>query len=233
MNYGIENVVMNFSQQNQNISICNLSATIYGGNLNVSSTADLTKNTIPVKLSLAMQGLDLALLQKDAQTPLKNLAGLTSISLQASGPALNLNKIKGDASLSIEDGNLGQIIPEFRNTIFNAASADFMIQDGKFTTENATIKSNIVDLKAKGWIDFAKNVNFDISPSSNQNANDAGKINLSLPSLIEKGFVIKITGSIDKIKYKLEPIPMKILENTTGAVTDVIKSGINILEGLF
>ncbi|HNV24173.1 MAG TPA: AsmA-like C-terminal region-containing protein, partial [Candidatus Omnitrophota bacterium] len=196
--------------------------------------SDLSQNTLPIKTSMTLENLDLTLLQKDAKTPIKNLAGLMSAALQVSGPILDQNKIKGAANLSIVDGNLGQIIPEFRNTIFNAASADFTIQDGKFKTENATIKSNMLDLKAKGWIDFAKNINFDIAPSSNQPAGDeSGRMKLSLPALLEKGFVIKITGSIDNIKYKLEPIPMKILENTTGTVTDVIKTGINILEGLF
>jgi len=234
MNYAIENIKIDFTQKNQAIDTATLNATIYGGNFNMALVSDLSQNTLPIKTSMTLENLDLTLLQKDAKTPIKNLAGLMSAALQVSGPILDQNKIKGAANLSIVDGNLGQIIPEFRNTIFNAASADFTIQDGKFKTENATIKSNMLDLKAKGWNDFAKNINFDIAPSSNQPAGDeSGRMKLSLPALLEKGFVIKITGSIDNIKYKLEPIPMKILENTTGTVTDVIKTGINILEGLF
>ncbi|MBF0522544.1 MAG: DUF748 domain-containing protein [Candidatus Omnitrophica bacterium] len=225
---------INLVERDQNISNFNIASTIYDGTLNITSSVDLTEDNLPMKLSAAVQKLDLAVLQKKIKTPVPSLAGIFAFNLDANGPLLEQRKIKGTASMDISDGNFGQIIPQLRNTIFNAAHADFVISNAKFTTENAVIKSNAIDLKAKGWVDFAKNVNFDITPRYAQvPAVEAPLVNIDTRTLIEQSFVVKVTGTLDKMSYKVQPLPVKILENTTGAVKDVIKSGINILEGLF
>jgi hypothetical protein len=83
-------------------------------------------------------------------------------------------------------------------------------------------------------VDFDKNINFEVTPFSQQIPTvNAGPINIDTRSLIEQGFVLRIFGTIEKARYRLEPKPLRIIEKSTGIVTDTIKSGINILEGIF
>ena len=78
-----------------------------------------------------------------------------------------------------------------------------------------------------------RTLDFRIVPNYNQAPDiKAGGLKIDSNLLLKQGFSIHVFGTFDKIEKKVEPLPIKLLENTTNAVTDVLRGGINIFEGL-
>ena len=165
------------------------------------------------------------------------------------GTAEEWRELTGRGSLSIIDGYLWRwnildgisavlLIPEFKNFVFTEAYGDFIIQNRKIYTNNARMISTSATLDGKGWIDFNKNIDFDISPKFSELAIlKSGSPKKRATSILTqtKGYLnIRLTGTLDDPRQHVEKFPLRIIEETIGGTADTLKEVIGgILDGIF
>ena len=200
---------------------------------------------LSMKLIGHLENLDLAQLRKDKFPKNENLAGNLSSLVNLSGPLNHPDQLQGEGAFAVTEGHLWRwhildgllgvlLIPEFRDVVFTDGQANFTVQDGKISTNDAWLKGSAVELKGSGWIDFSQNINFDISPIFDETSLLESK---SLKKgatvlLTQTGdyFNIKLTGTLKDPKYKVVTSPSKILETTTDILKEGIKGGGGILK---
>jgi len=77
---------------------------------------------------------------------------------------------------------------------------------------------NKATLDGKGWIDFDKNLNFDIKPKFSELAIlQSDSIKKKPTSILTQtdGYInIKLTGTLDNPHFSIEKFPLKIIEET-------------------
>ena len=186
--------------------------------------------------------LDLAQLRKDKKMKNDRLAGNLSLLTNIHGPLLNLNALTGDGTLSITEGYLYEwnllkgifsllLIPELNDIVFTEALADFSIREGRIHTRNAELSSTIVKLRTEGWIDFSRNINLNISPQFSEiGILQSESLKKGPTALLTHIINIQCAGSIDKPRCSVDKSLPRILENTTGIITDGIKG---VLDEIF
>lgn len=235
--YHFDDVQIQYEQRDRHVSKCNLRSRLYNGDLEVVSSVDLMPDDLSMKLIGHLENLDLAQLRKDKFPKNENLAGSLSSLVNLSGPLSHPDQFQGEGALAVTNGHLWRwhildgllgvlLIPEFRDVVFTDGQANFTIQDGKVSTNDAWLKGSAVELKGSGWIDFSQNINFDILPVFDETSLLESK---SLKKgatvlLTQTGdyFNIKLTGTLKNPKYKVMTSPSKILETTT----DILKGGL-------
>ena len=247
--YPFENVSIRFTQRDLAISKCNVSSKIYGGDLTVTSAADLRGEEVPFTANIDLKGLDLSQFREDKKMKNRQLAGTLSLLANLKGEAGQWRELTGKGSLNITDGHLWRwnildgmskilLIPEFKNFVFTEAGSDFYIKGQKAFTNNARMTSTSVSLAAKGWIDFHKNLNFDINPTFSKLAIlQSESLKKGITSILTQtdGYLnIKLTGTLDEPRYHVEKSPLKILGGTIRDTTDTLKEVLGgILEEIF
>lgn len=238
-------VTIQFDQRDRHISRCSFISKLYEGSLTMEASADLAEEQIPVKISGGIEKLNLAKFRKERHIGNEYLAGELSTAFEVNGPIADLDQLRGKGSLRIMDGYLWQwriiegiwgalFIPEFKDVVFTEAQADFLVQNRKILSENIHLEGNTVDLKGKGWIDFSRNIHFDIVPVfSNLTLLQSNSLKKGPTSILAKaeGYLnIKLTGTLNNPKYHVETFPIKVIEKTK----DILKEGIkDILEEIF
>jgi len=249
LDYPFHNFSLRYAQRDLAISKCEISSVIYGGELKINSSADLRIEEDLFKSVLSVENLDLKQLRKDQKPKNQNLAGIVSFSINLDGALSHWRDLAGEGNLSITDGYLWQwnilngisgilLIPEFKSLVFTEAHGDFSIYDRKIHTENAQMSSKTAVLKGKGWIDFEKNLNFNITPTFSEIAllqSDSRKKGLTSILTQTDGYInIKLTGTLDNPHHSIEKFPIKIIEETIGGTTDTLKEVIgSIVEEIF
>lgn len=243
--YPFENVSVQFAQRDMTISKCSVSSRIYGGELNMTSSADLRGRETPFTSTISLTNLDLARLREDQNLKNRQLAGTLSLSSTLEGTAENWRQLTGKGSLNISNGYIWQwnilkgisgalLIPEFKNIVFTEGRGDFIIRDQKIFTNNARMSSKTVTLDGEGWIAFDKSLNFNIIPTFSELAIlRSGSMKKGLTSFLTQteGYLnIRLRGTLDDPQYKVETFPIKILKGTT----DILKEGVQtIFEEIF
>ena len=236
--YLFENVSIRFTQRDLTISKCNVSSKVYGGDLTVTSSADLRSDEVPFNAALDLQGLDFARFREDKQLENQKLAGTFSLLANVEGRADQWRDMTGQGSLNIVDGHLWQwnildgmskvlFIPEFKNFVFTEAHSHFTVGKQQISTNNTQMTSKSATLDATGSIDFDQNLNFNIKPTFSQLAIlQSASLKKGITSLLTqtKGYLnIKLTGTPDKPRFKIEKNPLKILEGTIRDTTETLK----------
>ena len=227
----LEHATLQISQRDQNINDMSFSSSIYGGKFDIAATADLTQEDAPLQASINLVDMNLVELREKKQLKNKKLSGKVSCSTELHGSLMNPNLLRGTGSFTLTEGFLGQLIPEFKNAYFTDAKADFVIRDQKIQTENAEVFSQIMTLRAQGWIDFSRKMEFDVVPKMKEIAlTQDESLKFDPTNLLSSAVTIKVSGTLDKPVYSINTSPTKIIDNTT----DIIREGIGaILEGLF
>ncbi|MBF0531527.1 MAG: DUF748 domain-containing protein [Candidatus Omnitrophica bacterium] len=235
-------MVADFEQRGEYISKCLLSADVYGGKLNLKATADLKNNKILSDITANVANADLA--KYTAEKKLKNeqIAGTVNAFLHVIGPLNAPKSLKGQGTLKITNGYLWRwdildglfkalLIPEFQNIYFTGANADFKINNGKIGTDNLKLTGNVLSLAGTGWMDFNGNLRFNIVPHFDITLIEQSQSLQKIPTqIISQAVQAKISGTLAKPAYLIEPLPLKVLEETT----DIIRQGVqNILGELF
>jgi hypothetical protein len=241
-NYPFENLDIKIEQRDQHISKLDIASSIYDGLLTAKSTADLTDPNILFNSNLLLQNLNLSLLDKDQKIN-KDLKGNFALTVNLNGPALEQKLWKGDGAVTIADGYLGQwgllkgvlgvllILDEFKTVYVTDANATFIINNRRITTDTAQFNSKVATLLGKGWVDFDKNINFEVSPSLSQIAlEQANSVKTGATAFISQAVNVQCTGTLTEPNCSLEKSPLKILEKTT----DILKEGVQgILQEIF
>lgn len=249
LNYTLDNVSLKFDKGDKPYSQLDVKALAYNGNLDIISLFDFKNENLPFRTTLQIENLNLAKLIKDTPLKGKNIAGNFSAGLDLGGLLNNVDSIQGKGTMIIKDGYLWElnllkglfkfiIIPDFENVVFTEAFATVYIKDNHISTDDLALISNTIDLNGQGWIDFEKNIDLMIRPDVKET-----EIILAKPS-VKKGpttifsqaqdyFNVRITGTLENPKFKMETLPQRILQDTTGVIKDVIIDGVGgIFDGI-
>jgi len=247
--YPFQDVAIRFAQRDLAISKCDISSKIYGGELEIISSADLRGEEIPFSSTISLKNLELSKFREDKKPKDRQLTGILALSTNLEGTVDEWRELTGEGFLSITDGYLWQwnilegisavlLIPEFKNFVFTEAYGDFVIQDQRISTNNAQMKSKSVGLDGEGWIDFHQNLNFDITPTFSEIAIlRSGSLKKGPTSILTqtKGYLnIRLTGTLDNPQHHIEKFPLRILEETIGETTNTLKEVIGgIVDEIF
>ena len=239
--FPFENVAVRVTQRDLTVSKCNITSKIYGGDLIATSSADLRKPEIPFSAVIDLKNLDFVQYRKDKNPKNRQLAGILTLTTSLEGKIDQWRELTGKGSLKITNGHLWQwdildgmskalLIPEFKNFVFTEASGHFFVRDRKILTNDARMTGKSVTLDGKGWIDFDRNIDFDIKPTFSKLAilqsDSMKKGTTSIVTQTDGYLNIKLTGTLDKPRHHVEKFPMKIIggtiSNTTGTIKEVI-----------
>lgn len=236
--YPFKNFSLKYEQRDRYISKLDIIASLYSGYLTLNSKIDLTKDKLPLQTITRLENMNLAQLRKDGKTKNKQLSGILTGGVGLEGPLLDANQLRGKGFLKINEGYIWQwrilegissalLIPEFKNVAFTDAAANFYIQDKKIHSDNVELYSEPVQLKAHGWIDFNKNIKFNVIPYFSEITLFQSESMKKAPTqFLTQVINIEVTGTVDQPKFVVDSSPGKILERST----DIIKEG---LEGIF
>lgn len=174
------------------------------------------------------------------------MAGVLALKINLNGKLQQWRDLTGEGALAITDGHLWHwnilrgmanalLIPEFKNFVFTAASADFTLHDRKVFSHNARMTSKSVTLEGQGSIDSQKNLDFDIKPTFSQIAIlQSQSLKKKATSVVTQtpGYLnIKLTGTTAKPHFKVEKSPLKIIKGTIHETTATIKEVIGGIVG--
>ena len=243
----VENVSMRYTKQDTNsVGRFDVQSNIYNGTFTITSLLDWKDADLPVNLEAKLDRLDLAVYRQVKDLKASNLAGIVAMNTTLTGPIKNSNALTGEGSIVVIDGFLGQlsffdgilgallVVPQFKNIFITDASINYIIRDGKIKTDNALFSSQSVQLEGKGWVDFAGNINFEVSPKLSQIELAKSDSVKKLPTeILSQAISVKCTGTIDKPQCGLSNAPIKIIEGTTDILKEGIKGVGDILKEIF
>lgn len=231
----LNNVKIKYLQRDKNISKLDITSGFHEGKINFTSTVNLEDNSFPYQADLGLYRVNLAEFVRTQNLKRQKLTGDLTFYLDMAGRIKNQSTWNGEGNFEIRDGHIWQLkiiqglssillIPEFKNTIYTAASGRFFIQDKKILTNNTLLESQTMKLMGKGWIDFDGKINFDITPKLSEIAmieSDSMK-KWSSAFLSANVSRVRLTGSIQQPKYKANASPLKIIKGTTGVIREGI-----------
>lgn len=244
-NYPLKDLSLRFTQRDLAVSRCDITAKIYNGDIKMFSSADLREAKNPFVVSLELKAVDLAQLRKERKLKQEHLAGSFSASAELTGTMSDWENLTGEGLLEIVDGYLWQwhilegiaaaiLIPEFKNVVFTEARGGFTIRGRRLYSTNAQLRSDTVTLDGKGWIDANKNLDFNIIPSFSELAIlKSGSFKKGPTAFLTQtdGYLsIRLTGTLDFPRYKVDTFPLKVI----GETTNILKEGVRtILKEIF
>lgn len=234
----INDVNLDYSQDNSPIANIVLVGKPYSGELAIKNQVDLSKENFPFVLKINLNGVDLALLKNDTPIKEKEISGkfFGDASLQGSYKDVK-NSLNGFGNIHIEDGNLWQLemlkglgqfllITEFQKINFKEASGDFTIENKKISTEDFTLSSDPLNMLLEGYIDFDGNINFKVTTQVAEglikSPTDIQGIFSSILSQSTNAITIQLTGTLKNPKYKIIPIPGQIFKKAKDFIFEEI-----------
>ncbi|MCA9400653.1 MAG: AsmA family protein [Candidatus Omnitrophica bacterium] len=221
----LSNNTLRYNQNNNRVESLNVQSSVYGGELYLSANADLLDPQIPFDAKLNVENMDISRLKNDLDVRQK-FAGLFNLNTEFRGKIFQVDQLKGAGSFHVVDGYFGQLIPQINKAVFTAASGDFNLGGDRLMTENTLIRSDTIDLKTTGWINFRKELSLEIIPTlGNISVTRDKNVSIDPTQLLKQAISVHITGTFDKPVKKVTRKPLKILENTTGVVKDILQEG--------
>jgi len=250
MNYKFNNAQLKFEQGDKPYSRLDAKASSYNGKFVMIALTDLGNINTPFRTSIQIKDAELTKLIKDTRLKEKNISGKLSAGFDIAGLAGNLDSIQGTGTIIIQDGHLLEfnllkglfrllLIQDFENIVFTEAHTSLLIKDRFISTDNLTFISKPIDLNGNGWIDFDKNIDLVITPNIKESEiilSDASfkKGPTAILSQAQDYFNVRISGTLDEPKFKVETLPQRIIEDTTGVIKDILIDGIgSIFDGAF
>lgn len=246
-NHPVQNIVARYTQEaNTGKGGFILASSIYGGKLSADATIGVEDPQLPIKLQTKLEKLDLSQLRQLKELQGTDISGFVSMNAQVEGPAKDAHQLTGEGSLVVVEGYLGKlkfmdgilgallVVPQFQNIFITDASVNFIIRDGRISSEDLLLASSNVQLTGRGWVDFKNNMSVEISPNLSQIALAQSDSAKNFPTqLLSNAISVKCAGTLNQPKCGLTNTPVKILEETTDILKDGIKSVGDILEGIF
>ena len=230
------------------ISVPMISAYPYGGVFTASAEADLNKELIPFQFEYKLSDMNIAMLIKDTALGEKNIKGTLSSELTVKGNAKDAVSVSGAGKIVIQNANLGpmpllvpllghlygyaqQVVPDLKKVNITSGTCDFYIKDRKILTENLVLWGDIINIHARGYMDFDRNLNFEVKnefvkPKKVKEVDlwqaNFQKMLVDFGKLVSKAY---LTGTLEKPKWRFEYL---------SGVQNALKGGFDqFLKGIF
>ncbi|MDD5440444.1 MAG: hypothetical protein PHS37_09700 [Candidatus Omnitrophica bacterium] len=243
-NYHLPAVQADVKMAEGELAVPSFNAHPYKGSLNITGRIDLTKKTLPYTVAVTAQGIDINALIQDSAIKFKQLAGTLNLNLLLGGSWRNGGSVQGSGHIEIENGNLGPMplltpmlgemygflratIKEMKTVEISGGSCDLVIKDRKIATDNLILTGNMVNIYAKGYMDFDTNLNLQAknelkeSPAGTEDW-QRGMVEFiaSFGRSVSRAY---LTGTLAKPKWKFEYFSM-VKDSLTGKIDTTLKS---------
>ncbi len=227
-NLKFTNLAFNLDLKDGLINIDRLTASGYSGLINLNFISDLKPGVPTYSLKLNSSDVDLAKLKLDTGLKDQDIGGLLNISADLNGNFNDLASLKGNGLLSIKDGKLWQfnlfkglgelfLLPDYEKIMFKEALGEFSIQDKSISTENLKLTSDQLNLDCKGKLGFDGTLDFTFYTEANKNlirdSADIRKFTTAILGGLSNALTIKVSGTIQKPKYKIVPAALDLIKN--------------------
>ena len=172
-------------------------------------------------LSFSWQNSELFLKGYGEDTGTITGRGNISISQANLGPMPILSPLLGNIY-----GVIRYILPGLDSIEISSGSCDFVIENRKIITDNLLLWGDILNIKARGYIDFDKNLNFEVENEFKEIPEQAGDWQKAIVEIVA-GFGkfigrAHLTGTLSKPKWKFEYFS-SFKDSIGGKITDVLK----------
>lgn len=227
-NLKFENLSFNLIQKNKQLSIPRLSAKFYSGETNASFILDMNSEIPAYQLNLSSKDVDLSQLKMDTDFKDKDIFGKAKINALLSGQLQKIETLKGIANVDIIEGKLWQLnlfkglgefflTPDYKNIVFDEASGTFDIENKTIATDDLTLKSIPLTLMADGQCGFNGDLDVTVYSKTNKelikDSADIRKFTAAIFGELRNSLAVRITGTIQKPKYSLVPLPLDFLKS--------------------
>jgi uncharacterized protein involved in outer membrane biogenesis len=210
-----------------------LKLSLYGGEIDTIAKMNLKGENLPYTAELNIAGIKIEKLKLDTPMKGKDVSGTIHSQVKINGFAKDATKISGRGSILINDGRLWQLdlfkglgellfSRDFANIIFNEGYGDFLIRDRAVFSDNLKLKSNLLNITGAGKVGFDGSLdialNIQINDGFSPEPSTIKDITTTLLGEAGRFAVIKLSGTLEKPKYRLQP-----------AVVDVVKGLKNLI----
>jgi len=241
--YRFHNLVFESKIADGIIDVPVLNANPYKGDMALSCKIDTSKKYAPYAMKLALRNVDVNGFAQDSELNNKNIYGRLGIDLYLEGKGSDSMSTIGKGTIVIAEANLGpmpilaplvghmygglrKMIPSLKSVEINAGTCDFFIRDRKIMTENLKLWGDILDISARGYIDFDKNLNFEVE-NQFKDAKETGEDWQNKLIEIMAGFgkfigKAHLTGTMKNPKWKFEYFS-QLEDSLGGKIQDVFK----------
>ena len=218
--------LMDYSQTNGTGEIKRVHSFLYGGTLDASGRIELASENLPYSIDADIQGVKLEKLKYDTALKDKDISGVIHAKLKLDSSSDDIEKLKGSGRLSIGNGRLWQInlfkgigvllfTSDFSEVVFKDSYCDFVIADGAISTDDLTLKSDLLELYGSMKITFKNSINASLKSEFTNEAIESGAAK-KFATAIGKYSMIEINGTLKEPKYTMRPDVGGIIEDIKG-----------------
>lgn len=224
-NFYASNLYSEIGYENGALTIPILKFESYKGTVNLAFKADIFNESLPMAAHVTLKNLDLNSIIQDSPIKNKDILGTVYIESILNGNLNDHNSITGTGIISISDANLGpmpilsplvgnlygfirSMVPDLKNIEIQGGTCDFFVKERKILSDNIVLTGDILNIYAKGYMDFDKNLNFKVENKFNEIPKGAGDWREGfLKTLTTFGQFIGnayLTGTLENPKWKFE-----------------------------
>jgi len=219
--------------------IPSLKLSLYGGDIDTMAKMNLKGGDLPYTAELNIEGIKIEKLKLDTPMRGKDISGTVHSQAKINGFAKDAAKISGIGRILINDGRLWQLdlfkgLGELLfsrnsgNIVFNEGYCDFLIRDRAVFSDNLKLKSNLLGISGGGKIGFDGSLDAALNVQVNDGFNsEPGMIKDITNTLLgEAGrfAVIKLSGTLQKPKYRLQPAVVDMMKGLKNLIIKNIGS---------
>ena len=225
-NYRFDDISFEVRMKDGVLSLPLFTAYPYKGVLNASCEIDLSRKSKPYYVKFKASDIDISYLAQDTALKGKKIYGKIFSEAAIQGNAIDTYSIEGKGYLEIKDGNLGPMpilspllgniygfmrnaIPGLKSVEINKGGFDFIVANRKISTNNLLLSGDILNIYAQGYIDFDKNLNFEVKNEFKETQKEGGEdwrnsiveFVAGFGKLISKAY---LKGTLEKPKWEFE-----------------------------
>ena len=227
--YGLKgkDLLINYIQSDGVASVSSMRLSLYGGTFNGFFRANLRAKDYPYLFSADIQDVKIEELKLDTGAKAKDIAGVIQGGVKVSGSLGDIAGSQGTGHIAVTKGKLweldlfkglGKLLfsQDMASIVFSAGACEFDIKDKAISTDNLTLKSNMVNLSGPVKIGLDNSIsaklNVDILSEFVPLTGTFKDLTTAIIGQSGKFAVIKISGTLKEPKYKF-----------TASATDIIK----------
>lgn len=219
----------------------------YGGVLMSSAKLNIAETEMPYEMSCRLGNINITSIIKNTALGDKDIKGFLSSEFALEGDLRDAVSARGSGKIFINNANLGpmplltpllghlygyfqHMLPEFKKIDITRGSCNFHVSDRRVMTENLVLWGNIISIHARGYIDFDRNLDFEVENKISE-TEEAEKLDwqTTLQEIIV-GFgklmgKARLTGTLENPKWKFQYL---------GGAQNVLKEGLGkFFKGIF
>jgi len=176
MGYGLDDIKISIDQAEGKIKNLTFDGTLYDGKVHAVGSLDLMAPGMPYDLALNVDNTDMHKLKMDSPLKMEEIDGKFFLTTLAQGTVADFkNKLSATGSMAIRDGFMGEfnLFKGLLGVLNDAlrigqveitdVEGNFTVNDQRISTDNLRLKGPTIVLLGKGWVNFDRNCDLDMT----------------------------------------------------------------------